>query len=115
MTPKTAPASVLFFLACYSQNKCHRYLASLKKYTLPDKGSFRRLVCPHYTYECLLYVALAMAAAPPGKTFNKTMLSGLLFIVVNLSITANTTKTWYAGKFGQDKVAGKWRIIPFLY
>jgi 3-oxo-5-alpha-steroid 4-dehydrogenase 3 len=115
LTPKTSSAAALFFFAWYSQNKCHRYLASLKKYTLPEQGPFRYLVCPHYTYECLLYVALAMAAAPQGKLFNKTLLSGLLFVGVNLGATARGTKKWYEEKFGEDKVAKKWHMIPFLY
>ena len=115
LTPKLSAASVLFFYAWYNQYKCHRYLASLKKYTLPEDGAFKNIVCPHYSFECLLYTALTVAAAPPGKLVNKTVLSGLFFVVINLGITANGTKQWYAEKFGQDKVAKKWMMIPYLF
>lgn len=105
----------LYFVACMKQNQCHRYLASLKKYTLPNEGWFRFFICPHYTCECLLYVAIAWVAAPPGQLFNTTVLLGLVFVAVNLGATAFGTKKWYVEKFGADKVAGRWVMIPFIF
>lgn len=105
----------LYVFACYKQNQCHRYLASLKKYTLPDEGMFRYIVCPHYTCECLLYVAIAWIAAPSRQPFNKSVLFGLLFVAVNLGATAFGTKKWYAEKFGADKVAARWYMIPLVF
>uniref|UniRef100_L2G829 Polyprenal reductase n=1 Tax=Colletotrichum fructicola (strain Nara gc5) TaxID=1213859 RepID=L2G829_COLFN len=97
------------------QNWCHKHLASLKKYSLPEQGLFRYLVCPHYTCECLLYLGLAIAAAPQGQMINRTLLSAFWFIVANLGTTADGTKEWYAQKFGAEKVASKWKMIPFLF
>lgn len=96
------------------QNQCHRHLAGLKKYTLPDQGWFRHIVCPHYTSECLIYLGLSIAAAPPGQILNRTVFLGLVSVAVNLGTTAGNTKKWYAQKFGPDKVAGKWKMIPFV-
>ncbi|KAH0443399.1 3-oxo-5-alpha-steroid 4-dehydrogenase [Colletotrichum camelliae] len=97
------------------QNWCHKHLASLKKYSLPERGLFRYLVCPHYTCECLLYLGLAIAAAPKGQWINRTLLSAFWFIVANLGTTADGTKQWYAQKFGAEKVASKWKMIPLLF
>ncbi|TVY83259.1 Polyprenol reductase [Lachnellula suecica] len=112
---KTAVAIPLFLVASAIQNDSHRYLASLKKYSLPQRGLFKHIVCPHYTSECLIYIALAIISAPPGQVFNKTVLAGLGFVVSNLGVTADSTKKWYAEKFGAENVKGRWRMIPYLY
>lgn len=112
---KTILSVALYVFACYKQNQCHRYLASLKKYTLPDEGMFQSIICPHYTCECLLYVAIALVAAPPNQLFNRSVLLGLIFVAVNLGATAIGTKKWYAEKFGQDKVAVRWYMIPLVF
>lgn len=112
MPRKVPSALALYFVACLKQNQCHRYLASLKKYTLPSEGWFDYIVCPHYTCECLLYVGIAWIAAPPGRLFNTTVLCGLLLVAVNLGATAHGTKKWYQDKFGVDKVSKKWTMIP---
>ncbi len=104
-----------FLFAWINQYKCHEHLAGLKKYSLPNAGLFRRLVCPHYTCECLLYFSIAVAAAPAGKFCNRTLLCALVFVLVNLGVTAAGTRTWYAEKFGRDAVANKWNMIPFLF
>ncbi|OAA34460.1 3-oxo-5-alpha-steroid 4-dehydrogenase [Metarhizium rileyi] len=103
---------VLFLAAWLKQYECHAYLASLKKYTFPDKGMFKYIVCPHYTCECVIYLAISIMAAPPGKTFNVSVLCGLGLVLANLGSTAQGTKHWYAAKFGAEKVASKWSIIP---
>ncbi|KAM0436911.1 hypothetical protein ACHAPT_002624 [Fusarium lateritium] len=114
--PRKVPSALaLYAVACLKQNQCHRYLASLKKYTLPSEGWFEYLVCPHYTCECLLYLAIAWIAAPPNQLLNKTVLCGLLFVAVNLGATAYGTRKWMANKFGTDKVAKRWTMIPLVF
>ncbi|KAI1861608.1 hypothetical protein JX265_009575 [Neoarthrinium moseri] len=105
----------LFLYAWLMQYVCHRHLSELKKYSLPETGLFRYLVCPHYTCECLLYLSLAIIAAPPGQVYNRTLLCGVLFVAINLGVTADGTKKWYASKFGEVKVRGKWKMVPFVY
>lgn len=112
---KAAFAVPLFFFAWVSQYRCHKYLAGLKKYSLPEQGMFRNLISPHYTCECLIYLSLAIVAAPEGHLYNRTLLSALLFVAVNLGVTARGTKSWYVDKFGSDKVAAKKVMIPFVY
>ncbi|KAM0251075.1 hypothetical protein ACHAQJ_008357 [Trichoderma viride] len=114
-TPQIIIGAAVFGFAGAQQNHCHRHLASLKKYTLPSEGWFKYLICPHYTFECLVYLSLAVVAAPTGAMFNKSVLYNLLFVVANLSATAYGTKNWYTEKFGADKLVGKWAIIPFVF
>lgn len=106
---------VVFAVASVKQHQCHRYLASLKKYSLPDEGLFRFLICPHYTCECLIYASLAVAAAPRGQLLNRTITCGLAFVAANLGATAKDTKDWYGRKFGAEKVARKWRMVPLVF
>lgn len=112
---KAAVALPMFWYGWVMQHRCHRQLAGLRKYSLPDQGMFRHIVCPHYTCECLIYLSLAIIAAPEGHWCNKTLLSVLTFVAVNLGVTAYGTKSWYAGKFGQEQVMSRWIMVPFLY
>lgn len=112
---KVAVALPMFVFAWMSQYRCHKHLAGLKKYSLPNLAMFRHLVCPHYTCECLIYLSLAIVAAPEGHLCNRTLLSALMFVAVNLGVTAHGTKNWYAEKFGSEEVAGRRIMIPFLF
>lgn len=102
-------------LASGIQYDCHCYLGSLKKYSLPTHPAFARVVCPHYTAECAIYLALSFLAAPKGEIVNKTIFSGFLLVVVNLGVSAGISKDWYAGKFGEEPVQGKWKMLPWIY
>lgn len=115
VSPQTAIALVAYMFAWTSQYWCHKYLAGLKKYSLPKSGMFRFLICPHYTCECFLYASLMVAAAPEGSLYNKTMLCALFFVSVNLGVTAEGTRQWYIRKFGSDSVAARWNMIPFVF
>jgi len=104
----------VFYAASMTQSVCHLRLAGLRKYSLPQEGLFRHLVCPHYTMECIIYLVLALVAAPRGQTLNRTMGASLYFVVANLGVTAHATQVWYAEKFGADKVP-RWKMVPFVF
>jgi len=110
-----AIGTLLFLVAWIMQYRCHKYLASLKKYSLPEDGMFAYLICPHYTCECLLYLSLAITAAPKGQLYNRTIMCGLLFVSTNLGVTAGDTRKWYAEKFGQDSIQHRWNMVPLVY
>jgi 3-oxo-5-alpha-steroid 4-dehydrogenase 3 len=112
---KTCIAFPLFTLASVVQHDCHVYLAGLEKYTLPQRHLFRFVVCPHYTSECIIYVAIAIVAAPEGQAFNRTVLAGLAFVVSNLAVTADSTWKWYAERFGSSSLEGRWRMLPYIF
>ncbi len=105
----------LFLLASGMQHVCHRHLDSLKKYTLPNHPLFRLLICPHYTAECLIYLALTGLAAPRGHWINWSFFSVLVFVVTNLGATAESTRLFYTKKFGAESIRKRWRMIPFIY
>ncbi|KAI1327863.1 3-oxo-5-alpha-steroid 4-dehydrogenase [Xylariaceae sp. FL0255] len=107
-------AVLVFLTAWYMQYRSHRYLASLKKYSLPQAGLFRYLVCPHYTCECLIYLSMAVLAAPQGEPYNKTLACAAVFVMANLGVTASGTKQWYCEKF-ESQADGKWRMVPFIF
>ena len=108
----------LFFFGTITQYRAHRHLASLPSapnYALPTSVEFNRTFAPHYFAECLIYLALALLAAPEGQTINKTITSALVLEVINLGITANETYKWYEQRFGVEKVRGRARMIPGVW
>ena len=105
----------IFLMASGIQYDCHAYLTSLPKYTLPVHPIFQSFVCPHYTMECLIYFSLTVLAAPQGAMINRTLFAVFVFVSVNLSVTASTTKEWYAEKFGVEEVAHRWKMVPSIY
>ncbi|KAK0647648.1 Polyprenol reductase 2 [Lasiodiplodia hormozganensis] len=107
--------TLLFLWASKQQHNAHAYLFGLRKYTLPTQGAFRYIVCPHYTFECLIYLALSIVAAPVGQVVNKTVLCAVVFVGVNLGVTAAGTKEWYATKFGSETVERRARMVPFIW
>lgn len=112
---KTFIAIPIFLMASGLQHDCHRYLADLKKYSLPSHPAFQRLIAPHYFAECLIYASFTLAGAPPRTFVNRTLLTALAFVVVNLGVTSYHTKQWYAQKFGQEQIAHKWNMVPYVF
>jgi 3-oxo-5-alpha-steroid 4-dehydrogenase 3 len=63
----------------------------------------------------LIYLSLAIISAPKGAIVNRTMFTALVFVAINLSVTAATSKEWYERKFGREAVAHRWKMMPFVY
>ena len=85
------------------------------EYKLPTHAAFQPLICPHYTAECFIYLSIAIVAAPTGNWLNWTIMSALVFVTVNLGVTADGTKAWYERRFGPEAVKGKWRMVPLVW
>lgn len=102
----------IFVFASGIQHDIHSYLASLKKYSLPQHPMFANCICPHYLCECFIYLSLAIIAAPTGAWLNWTILSGLVFVSINLGVTAKGTRKWYARKFKDERIMFKACMIP---
>jgi 3-oxo-5-alpha-steroid 4-dehydrogenase 3 len=124
-TWRTMFCTLIFFAASNKQNTYHRYLASLEKYTLPDKYAFRYIIAPHYTMECVIYLAMAMLDAPVSfngqepfpELLNWTLICALVFVAVNLGVTADATKEWQRKKFRDEsfETRQRRRMIPWIY
>lgn len=111
---------LIFFFASMTQSNVHGYMRFMKKltkggYTLPDHPLFDYTVTPHYLAECFEYIGLALITAPVGQVFNTTMLCCLVFVVVNLGVTADGTREWYRARFGEEAVRGKARMVPLIW
>jgi len=118
MNTQLATGLLLFSIGAIAQNRAHAYLFNLRKagtYTLPAHPLFWLTLTPHYFAECVEYVGLALAAAPSGQYVNKTLACALVFVVVNLGVTAHGTYGWYVGRFGRDKVKGKAKMVPLIW
>lgn len=85
------------------------------EYKLPTHPAFQPLVCPHYTAEVLIYLSMAIVATPQSAWLNWTLVCALVFVTVNLAVTADGTKKWYEKRFGPEAVRGKWRMLPLVW
>lgn len=114
---RSVPFLVVFVGCSLFQQKCHAYLTSLPKYTLPTKSSllFTQIVCPHYTADCIIYLVLSVLAAPNGQAVNKTLLCATGFVMVNLACEADVSMDWYIKRFGAKQVGERYRMVPWLY
>lgn len=126
---------LLFTFASGIQHDAHVYLANLgaprgemdrnigysrstveteKLYQLPSHPAFNWTLTPHYLAECVIYFVLALLAAPDGRLVNSTLFCALVFVTVNLGVTAVDTRRWYANTFGPNSVKGRRAMIPFV-
>lgn len=105
----------VFFQSSYQQYHVHKYLASLTEYRVPDHPIFKKtnLICPHYGFEVNIYLALAILTARGPRIFNVTMLCAVVFVAVNLGITADLTKKWQMEKFPRQRaeIASRRRML----
>ncbi|CUM67628.1 uncharacterized protein PRCAT00005329001 [Priceomyces carsonii] len=103
---------LMFLVVSIKQNEQHRYLAGLKKYSLPD---FALLASPHYLNEILIYFIVFLFSARL-KRFTIIELNFLLawvFVLTNLLISSLETFKYYKKTYDKEfKV--KWAVIPGL-
>ena len=86
----------------YVQFQCHSLMSANKiKSKLPDHWLFKRLVCPNFLCEILLYLVVALWT----RTISSTLL--LLFVACNQIISAVDRKSWYP-----ETDVPIWAIIP---
>lgn len=106
-------------LSSYTQNTAHRYLSTLTSYQIPSHPLFATLIAPHYTSEIAIYATLVVLATPrPGLTaLNWTMACSLVFVTVNLGITAEGTKRWLLKKFPEQrsKIEKRYVLFPHVW
>lgn len=115
---RIATGTLLFISGTYVQTTVHEHLRALKSrgtYSIPTHPYFRYTLTPHYFAECIEYLGLALICAPSGHVFSRSVLCCLVFVVVNLGVTADGTRTWYVERFGAEKIRGKSRMMPFVW
>lgn len=97
---------LLFLVASTDQFLNHAHLSGIKKYRIPRYGLFQRIVCAHYLDEIFIYLAVF------GVLRTRTSFLALVFVIVNLSISAIETRNYY--KLREEGKVPKWSIIPFF-
>lgn len=103
-------AGIVLFTGCsIMQNNVHRYLGSLKKYSLPTAPLFRIAACPHYLAEVGIYCSMLLLDID-----SRTLKISIFWVIASLSISAMETKKYYVKKYGQEKVS-KFAIFPGFY
>ncbi|KAL2024155.1 hypothetical protein VTK56DRAFT_9935 [Thermocarpiscus australiensis] len=79
-----------------------------KHYEIPQAGLFKVALYPHYLAEWVEWFGFWMAAGwgcVPARCFLLNEMAGMLPRAVK-------GRQWYAEKFGEDKIKGRWAIIP---
>lgn len=110
-------------------------------YSIPMGGWFNYISCPHYLSEIMIYFMLALLIhnnnlqkynfliddkEKNNEFYNLSLLILtimhnfkhwilLLWVVVNLSISANRTHDWYRKNFGLNYPQERKRLIPFIW
>lgn len=101
------------------QHSYHAYLYRLRTqntgYQLPSHPLFPNLLCPHYTCEIAIYALLSLLAAPSHALVNWTLICATTLVTVNLGVTALGARQWYTEKFGEQSIAGRKRMIPWIW
>ncbi|KAI8092511.1 3-oxo-5-alpha-steroid 4-dehydrogenase-domain-containing protein [Halteromyces radiatus] len=115
----------LFLYASKHQYQCHVILASLRttesnnirkkdkdnrRYRIPHGDWFEIWVAPHYICDILIYLSLCIIYQ--GRSI--ILLCGFLWTLLNLSVTASETKSWYVTTF-PDFPRQRWILVPGLF
>ncbi|KAK9431215.1 hypothetical protein V1505DRAFT_309689 [Lipomyces doorenjongii] len=104
-------AIIMYLVAALAQYTTHDQLSRLKKYSLtPPTMLFKHLVCPHYTAEVVIYLALAWICG-----FTQANVAVLVWTAVSLGTSAEQSRKFYVEKFGAKAVEGKWNLVPFVF
>ncbi|KAK9314558.1 hypothetical protein V1522DRAFT_199892 [Lipomyces starkeyi] len=104
-------AIIMYLVAAFTQYTAHDQLSRLKKYSPPPPTMlFKHLVCPHYTAEVVIYLAVAWICG-----FTRANVAVLVWTAVSLGTSAEQSRKFYVEKFGAKTVEGKWNLVPFVF
>ena len=99
----------IFGVASLQQFRAHYHLAHLVKYSLPK---FKLVASPHYLYEVIIYTVIMAFSTKNGINLTSFMfISGWVFVVTNLSVSAMETYHYYQLKY-KEEFDLKWAIFP---
>ncbi|KAI9225113.1 hypothetical protein BC828DRAFT_435818 [Blastocladiella britannica] len=75
-------------------------------YKLPRRGLFKKVTCPHYLFEILIYASLFLMQP------SRAMLACVVWVVANLTVSASQSHEYYRLVHGRTR---KYRIFPGVY
>jgi hypothetical protein len=79
-----------------------------KHYEIPEAGLFKVMLYPHYFMEWVEWCGFWMAAGwgcVPARCFLFNEIAAMLPRAVS-------GRRWYAEKFGEERIKGRWAVIP---
>lgn len=82
-----------------------------RHYRIPQAGLFKYMLFPHYFCEWVEWLGFWMAAGfscTPARAF-------LVNEIFTMFPRAVNGRKWYVEKFGEEKIAKKWAIIPGIW
>ncbi len=82
-----------------------------KHYQIPEAGFFKYMLYPHYFAEWIEWAGFYMAAGwscVPARMFVVNEVAAMLPRAVR-------GKKWYIDRFGEEKIRGKWAVIPGVW
>ncbi|KAK3304138.1 3-oxo-5-alpha-steroid 4-dehydrogenase-domain-containing protein [Chaetomium strumarium] len=82
-----------------------------KHYEIPQAGLFKVMLYPHYFVEWVEWFGFWMAAGwgcVPARSFVLNEVAAMLPRAVK-------GKKWYVDRFGEEKVKGRWAVIPGIW
>jgi very-long-chain enoyl-CoA reductase len=103
---------ILFFIVGIAVNfHHHKLLADLRKnsldYFIPKGGLFKYVVCPHYLFEMVTFLGIALLSR------HLVAWIVLFFIIFYLTARAMRVLKWYHSKF-KDFPKDRKAILPFV-
>ncbi|KAI9106190.1 hypothetical protein DFS34DRAFT_50258 [Phlyctochytrium arcticum] len=137
--PRQIVAVLLFAYASIRQYQTHCHLANLRpRATHAEKGAgkpnyylphtkglqdgpitwwFKKVACPHYFFELLVYIGIAILATPTGWSLADLPSSWYIipWIITDLGISAGAQLQWYRRKFPSKDLPANWKkMIPWV-
>ncbi|KAG6507342.1 3-oxo-5-alpha-steroid 4-dehydrogenase 1-like [Zingiber officinale] len=107
------PGAVVFAVGMLGNLYHHILLSKLRKkgdkgYKIPEGGLFGLVICPHYLFEIIIWVGVALMA----QTLNAaSFMLGSAFYLMGRSWA---TKRWYVSKF-ESFPKGIKALLPYIY
>ncbi|GJP74470.1 hypothetical protein CLOP_g5046 [Closterium sp. NIES-67] len=107
------PLGLLLFLIGVAGNFYHHWILSRLRshgsheYRVPHGGLFHWVTCPHYLFECINFLGVALMSQ------TAIGVAEFLFTLLYLCGRSIATKRWYRKKM-DDYPASRWAIIPFV-
>jgi 3-oxo-5-alpha-steroid 4-dehydrogenase 1 len=93
------------------QKKAGKKVSVEKHYQIPEAGLFKYMLYAHYFCEWIEWTGFWIAAGwgcVPARTF-------VINEVMVMFPRAVRGKWWYQERFGEEKVKGKWAVLPGIY
>ena len=113
--PWSLPAGLaLFATGQIGNGACHKALADMRegddaKYVLPRGGIFEYAACPHYGFELVSWLGVAVLALQLNAFL---VFCGMASYLGGRSVA---TSKWYRAKFKEEYPASRRNMVPFLF